>query len=531
MRKILTPKSPLKIKRLVFKWTKKVKLTAPKSKKMLGPVLAVIILAGLIVVGSIKTVKTNQLASPGLEHQIEVLEDTFSPQEITISKGDRVTFINKTGSPIWPASDPHPTHQYVLGFDPKKPIEPGGKWGYTFNDEGSWRYHDHIALLRQGKIVVKSTNNNDLASSKTGYGENCDGKCFDEKIRVAVKEKGIEAAYKVFTDEISQGKPLPRNCHWTAHRIGETAFIMYEQGRKLNIANETSYCGFGFYHGFLEGFLRKYPDTSNIMKFCGEVTEKLGKMGYYNCVHGIGHGQTEDPPPPETFGKPDEMLKPGIAVCEKLFGKEFSNLNLCLTGVYTVLVKFAYYNEYGLTWNKADPFAFCRTQPYRYQKACYGEYAPKMDAELNWDFAKFGQLVNTISDDKTRRLVTWVISSVFTSKDLQDDIKKDVSDKYVEGCRQNFDDKLRKVCWGGILLGLYTNAEPEKQYLKAFSFCNSSKFSAEEKDLCFAEVVREAKQFYFPAKFNEVCREIPKLYQKYCSIENIPTPYDDPIFE
>lgn len=529
MRKILSSKK-FRSYLQIPKWTKTVGQFPPLSKKMLGPGLAALVLIGLVTIGATGPKKSTLLSQSGTEHKIDVLGDKFSPQELTISKGDRVTFVNKTGSPIWPASDPHPTHEYVVGFDPRKPIDLGGKWSYTFNEEGSWRYHDHIALFRQGMIVVKGSNNN-LASPTTEYGENCDGQCFDEKIRRTVQEKGVEAAYKVFTDLISQGKELPRNCHWTAHRIGEVAFIMYEQGRKLNMANETSYCGFGFYHGFLEGFLRKYPDTSNIMKFCEEVTEKLGKMGYYNCIHGIGHGLTEDPPRKEAIGNPDEMLRPGIEICEKLFGDNFSNLNLCLTGVYTVIVKFADHNEYGLTFNEADPFAFCKTQPYRYQKACYGEYAPKMDFRLNWDFAKFSQLVSTINDDKTKRLVTWVISSVFTSKDLQQDINKDVSDKYVEGCRQNFDEKLRKVCWGGILLGLYSNAEPEKQYLKAYAFCQSNKFNDEEKDLCFGEAVREARQFYFPEKAAEACKAIPSPYLKYCTIQNIPTPYDDPIFE
>lgn len=516
--------------KIFSKWTTSVSRFNLKPKKILGPLLAAVAIASLIAVRN-DTKNTVSLTPSGTEYKIEILEDKFSPQEVTLSTGDRITFINKTGSTAWPASDPHPTHQYLIGFDPGQAIAVGGQWSFTVNQAGSWRFHDHVAVFRQGKITVNDSQKSEVASTPSEYGADCDGQCFDELIRLTVKEKGVEAAYKVFTDMISQGKQLPRNCHWTAHRIGEVAFLMYEQGRKLNMSNETSYCGYGFYHGFLEGFLRKYPDTSNIMNFCGEVTEKLGKMGYYNCVHGIGHGLTEDPPPPETFGKPDEMLKPGITICEKLFGKDFSNLNLCLTGVYTVIVKFASHNDYGLTWNKDDPFAFCKTQPYRYQKACYGEYAPKLDIELNWDFAKFAQVVNTITDDKTKRLVTWVISSVFTSKDIQDDNQKDASDKYVEGCRQNFDDRLRKVCWGGILLGLYSNAEPEKQYLKAFSFCSSSKFNEEEKDLCFGEAVREARQFYFPTKFNEVCKVVPQQYQKYCTMENIPTPYDDPIFE
>ncbi|HET7713805.1 MAG TPA: hypothetical protein VFK94_06165 [Patescibacteria group bacterium] len=510
---------------------KSAKAKLPPSKILARIFLAVGVLA-LFYLSSLD-LNSNQakLSLPKSEYKIDIVEDGFLPKSITIPQGSKVTFTNKTASPAWPASDPHPTHDYQPGFDPKQALSPGTKWSFIFNETGKWRFHDHIALYRQGEIIVQDGSASNISSGELVYGVNCDGKCFDELIRNTVAKDGIAAAYKIFTDAISQGKELPRNCHWTAHRIGDVAFELYEIGQKFTITTETSYCGFGFYHGFLEGFLRKYPDTSNIMKFCDEVSSQLGKMGYYNCIHGIGHGLTEDPPRAEAIGNPDAMLKPGIDICEKLFGQDFNNLNLCLTGVYTVLVKFADHKEYGISWNEADPFAFCRTQPYRYQKACYGEYAPKMDTRLNWDFAKFRQLVDTVQDEKTKRLLTWVISSTFTAKDIQEDVNKNVSDKYVDGCRQNFTGQLFDICWAGIILGLYSNAEPQKQYLKAFSFCESTRFSSEEKDQCYGEAVREARQFYFPDKVEEVCRLVPGNYKKYCSGEQIRSPYDDPVFE
>jgi len=90
---------------------------------------------------------------------------SFSPSTVTIAKGGTVTFTS-TGSNMWVASDPHPTHQGYSGttrsqhcpdtagtaFDQ---CAPGGSYSFTFQKTGSWGYHDHLNDNVGGTVIVQ----------------------------------------------------------------------------------------------------------------------------------------------------------------------------------------------------------------------------------------------------------------------------------------------------------------------------------------------------------------------------------------
>lgn len=457
-------------------------------------------------------------------HVIIVDKSGFSPARLTIFKGDSVTFANTGTQPVWPASDPHPTHEYVSGFDSEPGIKPGASWTYRFDETGNLRYHDHLDVGARGEITVLSGGGRGAANA-----DECDGECFDRLVRATVEEKGVDAAYQIFQDAYEKGD-LPRTCHWTAHQIGEAAYDLFKGGGDFSATDATAYCGYGFYHGFLEGLLRENPDPGYALSFCTKIEEKLGTMGLWNCYHGIGHGFTEDPPPPETEGNFNAMIKPGVEMCEFLFGGKFSDLNLCLTGVFTVPAGFAEKGEYGLSVTKDTIFKYCAGQPYRYLKACYGEFAPKLDTMLEWDVRNLAPIVAAMSDEKLKRLVTWVVPSVMIARDIQ---ASDFS-QYINGCREAFSGRLRQICWGGTILGFFTHGEPEKQYEKVFMFCNSGAWKSEaEKTFCWGEGLREMRTQYSTEKVAAICVDVPARYQPLCfdeKREHIP-PYDDPSFE
>lgn len=92
----------------------------------------------------------------GEEHQITLTENGFVPDEITIARGDTVTWSATTGRLFWPASNLHPSHRDYPGglFDPKQPIPVGESWGFTFGEAGNWKYHDHLAPYYTGIVHV-----------------------------------------------------------------------------------------------------------------------------------------------------------------------------------------------------------------------------------------------------------------------------------------------------------------------------------------------------------------------------------------
>ena len=93
---------------------------------------------------------------------VEITSDGFSPSSVTIVKGTTVTFINMDSSAHRPASNPHPAHTGYpeesdcagSAFDPCENIAAGESWSFTFNEVGSWGYHDHPSSGMTGTITV-----------------------------------------------------------------------------------------------------------------------------------------------------------------------------------------------------------------------------------------------------------------------------------------------------------------------------------------------------------------------------------------
>ena len=79
---------------------------------------------------------------------------SFSPTSITIELGDNVEWTNNSSSFIEIASNPHPIHtEYPplnLGL-----VQPnGGAVSLTFNEIGTFGYHNHLNETQTGEIVV-----------------------------------------------------------------------------------------------------------------------------------------------------------------------------------------------------------------------------------------------------------------------------------------------------------------------------------------------------------------------------------------
>lgn len=95
--------------------------------------------------------------------------DGFSPAKLTIKKGDKVTWKNNSLADMWVATAIHPTHRVYPGsgidkcgtreavniFDACKAIQPGGSYSFTFDEVGTWNYHDHLTLGKYGSVVVE----------------------------------------------------------------------------------------------------------------------------------------------------------------------------------------------------------------------------------------------------------------------------------------------------------------------------------------------------------------------------------------
>ncbi|OGB84967.1 hypothetical protein A2994_01565 [candidate division Kazan bacterium RIFCSPLOWO2_01_FULL_48_13] len=86
---------------------------------------------------------------------VDITEKGFSPQTILISKGETIQWVNKDSVAHQPASNPHPVHNGLAGFDAGKSLGMGETYQFTFEKEGTFGYHDHRAPTTNASVVVK----------------------------------------------------------------------------------------------------------------------------------------------------------------------------------------------------------------------------------------------------------------------------------------------------------------------------------------------------------------------------------------
>lgn len=80
----------------------------------------------------------------------------FVPQTVRIKKGTQVTWTNTEKNPHWVASDPHPTHTGLPGFDSLSALTANDSYTYTFDKTGTFTYHDYLNPLKfKGTVIVE----------------------------------------------------------------------------------------------------------------------------------------------------------------------------------------------------------------------------------------------------------------------------------------------------------------------------------------------------------------------------------------
>ena len=90
----------------------------------------------------------------GETHAVVLHSEGFSPEYLTVKKGDVVVFSTTREYAYWPASDHHPTHNLYRDFDPKGPVQSDAEWSFQFTEPGEWHFHDHLNSTYTGLITV-----------------------------------------------------------------------------------------------------------------------------------------------------------------------------------------------------------------------------------------------------------------------------------------------------------------------------------------------------------------------------------------
>lgn len=244
----------------------------------------------------------------------------FTPQEITLHQGSKITFVNKDNAPHWPASDFHPIHDRYIEFDPKKAIAAGDVWGFRAGRIGEWSYHDHLSPHKKGKLVVVSQNSREnmpknfwaeikdffhnlwpaIIEKWGNYLSKNKGPSLNrgpiEKLSATEqyhylsqlsKEKGVASVWSYLVATFQGETGAMGRVHDLAHFTGG---LIYDHSGWDGLSLCTPKFAFGCYHGFLDKAFQK--DLSGLARAQAGCL-RLGAPSsgpFASCMHGVGHG-------------------------------------------------------------------------------------------------------------------------------------------------------------------------------------------------------------------------------------------------
>ena len=86
--------------------------------------------------------------TPTAGKTIEISNFAFAPAQLTVTRGTRVTWINRDSAPHQPVSDSGAVISSGV-------IQTGGTYSVTFNQPGTYTYHCAIHPSMTGTIVVQ----------------------------------------------------------------------------------------------------------------------------------------------------------------------------------------------------------------------------------------------------------------------------------------------------------------------------------------------------------------------------------------
>lgn len=323
-----------------------------------------------------------------------------------------------------------------------------------------------------------------------------------------LKEQGLDQAF-VLMDQLFKEEPtFAASCHGFAHLLGDKAYDLFSSHKDFTLSPKASYCGYGFYHGFMDKLVHKTNDINQARAFCKYAGEKLKSQtvdAEGACYHGIGHGAVEDVTDPKRFGNPQAIIQPSLDLCEKVSDTP-DKLFRCATGVYNGLEIVTSEGKYNLSLNQEDPLWFCRIQPDKYKRACYTQMVVAVMHVSGDDFEKSAKILNTIPEDDwaNESLSGLVVELVRLGRvDYQ---------KTIEFCH-NLSTRFYIPCITGFGEGFLKYGPPQEEYIKAVDFCSSNLLTEEEKSACFTRVLSILRIWYTLEKSTQICQSVDQKYQ------------------
>lgn len=339
--------------------------------------------------------------------------------------------------------------------------------------------------------------------------------CWEELIDTVLNTKGLDGGFEII-NLLYEDPEFASDCHGYTHLLGEKAYELFSHNKSVNIPPKASFCGFGFYHAFMESLLYKTGDLKLAYKFCKNVkseSESGTRLAILSCFHGIGHGLLEDIPNIKITENASTLIKNPLEICQQISDDEVE-VGRCASGVFNVLAIYYGNPNSGLQADNNDPYAICKVQSKQYiREHCFDQ----LNSYVLFHLAKRDLLVAAkFAEDLQRNEDAEAAIHGITGVYGQTNVGKVDYSEVIRNCKI-LQTRLHQKCFEGFLLGMLEGGKPNAEHLEGSKFCGNILLNEKEKTFCYNTLVWNVGAIH-PEKLDGFCRNLKPEYQQNCKI-------------
>ena len=360
---------------------------------------------------------------------------------------------------------------------------------------GAVAWHVYAGRFSSARIIAEC--------SKVSYGVKA--LCYTNRINDVLAHKGLKSALDLVAASYTADPDVIKFCHSNMHDLGGAAYKEFERTGKVDITSGASYCGYGFYHGFMTEMLAETGSLQEASTFCAYVGKQIGGEQVYaegSCYHGIGHGVT-DGTDPDLWGDAEKIAAPGLTLCRTI-GKTDEFAMRCASGVFNAIALMYKDPQYKLNAHN-DPYALCRTVSYtgNEKRACFDQMNSLAFNVAGRDLKNALRYAAAISDAFYRQIAIQGLAGLeYTTPPMP------TAADGVSACATLSGDNWVS-CMRGLVNGFMEYGTPGAEYADALQFCTKVILPSAQRRVCFDQVARYAQGIYSPSEQKMICGRIP----------------------
>jgi hypothetical protein len=334
-------------------------------------------------------------------------------------------------------------------------------------------------------------------------------KCWEDALETTLKEQGIKEAFLVFENLYKTEPSFAASCHGNAHRLGEVTYQLLIDGQDFDFPPQTSFCGYGFYHGLTELLIQtKGPKEAGLL--CDSKKSEITRVLYDACYHGIGHGAlSSSAKDTQIWGDAEKMVNYALNLCDQSTADPIEK-SRCASGIFMELGDDYANGQLKLADIQDDPLALCRKQQEFGKMDCYTQLNGVLSMLSGRKLKTAAKFVEAIPEDK------YAVEAIITIAAPTLNINKTDFTEDINNCR-SIQERLHLYCIKGLALAFLLNGAPGVEYEQAINFCQLSILTPDEKESCHELLLRHSSEMYPLETMKVICSKVDLQYQKnYC---------------